>query len=383
VEQRGGTLAVSVARAPATGSTPGERIAAYRDLEPMVPASNEKLRTAFAGYELLGANTVFDTTVVATGPIVDGELRGDLVLVGGGNPTLTAEGPDSLTALAAAVSGAGVKRVQGSLIVDVSRYDRERTTPGWPDSAWPSAVGALSAIVVDRNRSTDALADPAVHATNAFRTELRGTGIEIAGPNATREKAPSPAGTELARRSSAPLGALIADMLTNSNNLTAELITKELGWRTAGKGTTVDGLRAVGAVLESRCVAVGTALDGSGLSGMNRQTAADLRLLTDTTRTRPWARSFRDGLAIGGTTGTLVGRFTGPAVRGRVWAKTGGLANARTLTGELVTRRGDTLTFSVLVNGNVPNAEAAIDAYVTALVTSGGEAATPAESSHR
>lgn len=336
----------------------------------MIPASNEKLRTAFAGYELLGQTVVFDTVVVATGPIVDGELRGDLVLIGGGDPTLTTDGPHSIAALVSAVSQAGVRRVQGSLIIDVSRYDRELTAPGWPDSVWPSAVGALSAIVVDRNRSAAALADPASHAAVTFRTSMLNAGVPIDGPNVTRADPPSLAGAELAKRSSVPLTQMISDMLTNSNNLTAELVTKELGWRTTGKGTTVDGLRAVRGVLDSRCVGAGTALDGSGLSGSNRQTAADLRSLTSATTARPWATAFRDGLAIGGTTGTLANRFTGPGARSRIRAKTGGLANARTLTGELTTTNGSRLTFSVLVNGNVPNAEAAIDTYITALITS-------------
>ena len=132
-------------------------------------------------------DTTFTTDVVATGPIVDGVVQGDLVLVGGGDSTLTRAGPHSLDTLAAQVQAAGITAVTGALLVDESRYDTVRTGAGWVEGAWQqSNVGLLSALVVDRNRAyadPAFAADPALVNLGAFREALGGAGVVVAGPD--------------------------------------------------------------------------------------------------------------------------------------------------------------------------------------------------------
>ena len=59
---------------------------------------------------------------------------------------------------------------------------------------------------------------------------------------------------------------------------------------------------------------------------------------------------FRSALPLSGTSGTLAGRMKGTPAENRVWAKTGTLSNVRTLSGYVLTRAGEPIAFSMMVN---------------------------------
>jgi D-alanyl-D-alanine carboxypeptidase/D-alanyl-D-alanine-endopeptidase (penicillin-binding protein 4) len=80
----------------------------------LTPASLTKLVTAAAALSRWPPDKVFHTRLLASGAIIEGELRGDLVLLGAGDPSLDDQ---AFWSLAAQLRGAGVKRVQGRLLV--------------------------------------------------------------------------------------------------------------------------------------------------------------------------------------------------------------------------------------------------------------------------
>ncbi len=80
----------------------------------LTPASLTKLVTAAAALHQWPPDKVFHTRLLGSGAIIDGELRGDLVLVGAGDPSLDDQ---AFWSLAAQLRGAGVTRVQGRLLV--------------------------------------------------------------------------------------------------------------------------------------------------------------------------------------------------------------------------------------------------------------------------
>jgi serine-type D-Ala-D-Ala carboxypeptidase/endopeptidase (penicillin-binding protein 4) len=104
-------------------------VARLADVE-FAPASNFKLLDAATALSYLGENFRFSTALVARGADEDGTLRGDLILVGGGDPVLSR---DDLRQAVAAVSAAGIRSVAGTVLVDGSIFDGQRYGSGW---AW-------------------------------------------------------------------------------------------------------------------------------------------------------------------------------------------------------------------------------------------------------
>jgi len=352
----------------------GEVVAHQPDLQ-LLPASNQKLLTAMGALEVLDGNSRFVTTVTTSEPVVDGVVEGDLVLVGGGDPTLRRAGAHSLAALARLVGANGITTVRGSLLVDETRFDTRREADGWLDWQRPTYAGALSALVVDGNQSrSDAafLADPATAAAEVFRRQLAAEGVAVAGP--TAHVFQPAAGTEVARLESAPFDALVDDMLMHSDNMIAESLVKEIDVVRGGVGSTAGGLRAIRAALESRCIPVaGADADGSGLSRANRRASREWRQLLAAARMAPWADQLIAALPTGGRSGTLSGRLTSMSTAGNVRAKTGSIIPGRALSGYLTTMGGRDAVFSVVVNGRNPGpSQGAIDALITTVASARG-----------
>jgi len=123
----------------------GETIYAKNADKLVMPASNMKIVTMTVAAEKLGWNFTYETRLEATGTITDGILNGDLVVVGGGDPTILTNdgGPAPLFAeWAAALRKAGIKRVNGRIIGDDSYFDDETLGMGW---SWDDMVFGYSA----------------------------------------------------------------------------------------------------------------------------------------------------------------------------------------------------------------------------------------------
>lgn len=102
----------------------------------LVPASVAKVLTTAVALDLLGPGHELRTRLFAAGPLTDGRLAGDLVLVGGADPGLNARFLDGDAragprAFAAAVRAAGIRRVDGALRLDESLLDDEPVHPSW------------------------------------------------------------------------------------------------------------------------------------------------------------------------------------------------------------------------------------------------------------
>jgi serine-type D-Ala-D-Ala carboxypeptidase/endopeptidase (penicillin-binding protein 4) len=120
------------------------------------------------------------------------------------------------------------------------------------------------------------------------------------------------------------VGDIVAAMLRESDNQTAELLMKEVG-RTTGHPSTAGG----GAVVASTLGRAAPA-DGSGLSLDDRATCQELLEVFD----RPVVgEAIDDGLAVAGRSGTLTRRFVDTPLAGRLRAKSGSLNTVRSLSG--------------------------------------------------
>jgi D-alanyl-D-alanine carboxypeptidase/D-alanyl-D-alanine-endopeptidase (penicillin-binding protein 4) len=347
-----------------------------------IPASTMKLVTGAAVLAALGPDHTFRTTVVQA-------KAGEIVLVGGGDPYLTAKSAAGTFPRRASVNDLA-KSTAAALARSRTRtvrlgYDaRLFTGPAW-NPAWPRGYGdqvtPISALWVDEGRLYGSTGprtkNPARAAAEAFGAALRKRGVRVTGLAPTR--APQGA-TELAAVASPALERVVEQMLLVSDNDAAEVLLRHVALAAGRPGSTAEGVRAVGAQLTE--LGVGTEgariVDGSGLARQNALPATTLvRLLRlAAAETRPELRALVTGLPVAGVEGSLRIRFGDDASlagRGVVRGKTGTLREVHSLAGLIRTRDGSVLVFAFLINRpkNAFNARVWLDRATAAISTCG------------
>ena len=111
--------------------TTGAVIDEYRSDHVVPPASVMKLLTTGAALVTLGADFRFTTTLEYTGRIENGVLYGDLYIRGEGDPSLGDKRQSFLPRWVRAIQAAGIRRIEGGIIADMSAFDGEATNPAW------------------------------------------------------------------------------------------------------------------------------------------------------------------------------------------------------------------------------------------------------------
>lgn len=261
----------------------GEILEARNPLLPLPPASTAKTITTLYALETLGPDFRFQTRLLGTGPVKNGRLAGDLILAGGGDPTLDS---DMLGTLAMRLKKAGVREVAGRFLyhdaalprlrmIDQGqpvtagynpaisglnlnfnrvRFHWARASDGWDVTMNAQArrygpqVSVTRMRVVDRQMpvytysggmggdewtvASGALGSdgsrwlpvrrPSIYAAEVFQTLARSHGIDL--PQAQRVGDLPVGATMLADLPSAPLSVILRDMLKFSTNLTAEAV---------------------------------------------------------------------------------------------------------------------------------------------------------------
>jgi serine-type D-Ala-D-Ala carboxypeptidase/endopeptidase (penicillin-binding protein 4) len=353
---------------------------------PSVPASTAKLATAVASLDTLGPGARFTTKVVESAGQPGGAVR--IVLVGGGDPTLAAGRPPAadypqpatLQALAAATARAlrAQHHAAVRLSYDSALYSGAGLAPGWTDSYVTTGnVTPISALEVDQGRLLpDGLpqdADdpgnlsprsfhPAADAAAAFRRFLARDGVQVSAGSG--QVTTTRGTTQLAAVSSPPLSAMVAQMLTESNNVIAENLARHVAIALGLPATFGGAARAVTTVAGRLGAAAGVHLvDGSGLSAQDRIPAATLVRLVGVAASpaHPDLRPAITGLPVAGFSGTLspgqsVFGAMAAAARGVVRAKTGNLDTVVSLAGIVDDRNGTVLTF-VFMADQIPGAQ--------------------------
>lgn len=318
-------LGGSVALVVLDGATGSVLQAREPDL-PLPPASVAKAVTALYALDRLGPDHRFVTRVLATGPVTGGMVQGDLVLVGGGDPTLQT---DQLGDLVARLAKGGLRGATGrflywdgalpalrgiaedqpdhvgynaaisGLCLNFNRvhFEWKRDGTDWRVAVdargerFVPAVGRVRVAVAQREAplftyapgpveewtvASGALGkggsrwlpvrDPGAYVAEVFRTLARGQGIGLEpGERATA----LPAGSELGRLESEPLATVLRDMLRFSTNLTAECV----GLAASGLTTLEASGRAMSDWVAAAFGVQVDLHDHSGLGGRSRVTA--------------------------------------------------------------------------------------------------------------
>lgn len=314
-----------------------------------MPASTTKLVTASNALTAFGPAKRFNTTVRT------GSASNRVVLVGGGDPTLSSAQLNALAkATAAKLKAKKVTSVR--VYADDSLFPAPTLAYGWKSSYVPADITRVRALVRDQRDLTDTTADAGVY----FRDRLKAYGVPAGYYGRTKASTTS---AVLATSAGQQLDTIVGRMLMNSDNEIAEALHKQVGVKFGYGASWAGALKAQRAQSVKRALPTNALYDGSGLSRADRLTAVQLARLVDSafdTKNKVALAPLRSSSAMptAGRTGTLrasYGRFTTAASKcaaGKVWAKTGTLDDAVALAGWTKGSDGRIKTFAFLVNGN-------------------------------
>ena len=142
---------------------------------------------------------------------------------------------------------------------------------------------------------------------------------------------------------------------TVSQNFYAEMICKLLGATVGAEGSSAAGTAVVKEWLKGVGIADAELADGSGLSRKDQCSVASLVKLLAWWRSQKEFKPFVESLPASGTDpGTLKRRMV--SIQGKVRAKTGHISGVSALSGYVETESGDTMVFSIVVNGGASGA---------------------------
>ncbi|HEX4249352.1 MAG TPA: D-alanyl-D-alanine carboxypeptidase/D-alanyl-D-alanine-endopeptidase [Pseudonocardia sp.] len=348
----------------------------------MQPGSAAKLLTSTAALLTLDPTMRIKTRVVA-GPTPD-----SVVLVGGGDPTLSVLPKDSDSVYPGAAKLDNLaEEVRNShpgvihtVTVDISRFTGDGMAQGWETSDIAGGnITPIEPLILDGGRTKpDELdpprtADPALDAGKALAQRLGADPTKVAVATAPA------AAAVLGEVSSPPINDLVENALRISDNVLAESLARQVA---IARGADPSFVGAAGAVKDT-LTAAGfdvsgvTTVDGSGLSTDDLVPARLLGQImavaggpaSDKRAQR--LRPLLSGLPVAGGDGTLDDRFgagDSTAGRGFVRAKTGTLTGVSTLAGVVTDTDGRLLTFALMANGTSPSqSRPRLDALAAAL----------------
>jgi D-alanyl-D-alanine carboxypeptidase/D-alanyl-D-alanine-endopeptidase (penicillin-binding protein 4) len=348
--------------------TTGQQLWGRDPDQPMPPGSTNKILTTAAVLLTLDPTTRLTTKVLA-GPAPD-----SVVLVGGGDPTLSSLPPGSdsvypgaakLASLADEVKAAHPGPIR-SVVIDTGMFTGDGMAPGWDRSDIQGGnFTPIGSLILDGGRGKPDELDPPRSATPATDAGKALAQLLGADSSAVTVGNAAPNAAELGRVSSPPLSDLVETTLRISDNVLAEALARHLAIAKGDAPSFSGAATAVRDTLAANGFNVDGArtVDGSGLSTQDLVPAKVLGQIMSVAAGPagdPRADKLRPllaGLPVAGGDGTLDNRFdTGASAEGKGWvrAKTGTLTGVSALTGTVTDEDGRLLTFALMSNGASP-----------------------------
>jgi D-alanyl-D-alanine carboxypeptidase/D-alanyl-D-alanine-endopeptidase (penicillin-binding protein 4) len=393
-------------KANALGSSVHVAVLDVATAQPLYQLGADTLTTPASTTKLLTAATV----LAARGPAyrlttraVAGDEPGEVVLIGGGDPTMAVNakgqfpGAARLDKLAAQVKKALGGTRPTKVVIDTSLYSGPTIAKGWSTGliSPQGQVASIQSLMTNAGRIKPVhheagpdprYNDPALAAGKAFAKQL-GVTAEV-----TRGKAPkvaagassapgqTAAGTELGKVQSPPLVQILDWMLQQSDNVIAEAMGRQVALA-GGYPASFDGASQAMIAKINDLGLPGDEVNLYDASGLSRHDGISPTVLTGVLAMAAGGDQPKLSSLFGGLpawSGTLADRFAAAngdkVAQGVVRAKTGSLNAVSTMAGELVTKDGRLLAFAVMADqtsGGAQSAQAAIDAVVTRLVGCG------------
>ncbi len=388
-----------------------------------MPASNMKILTTATALSLLGPDHTFPTAFAARGPVAEGTLQGDLLVVGRGDPSVSdhmlGDAMLPLRAIADSIAAHGITRIAGRVVAAGNAFPDAVLGYGWsyddfayaysapidellfnegfselhvrggerpgdsvhvetrpartfprvrvlattvaaplPDSTRPLRARTDSAtwdVVVEGTIAAHDSAtlqvthhDPDAAYVAALREALHDRGIAVDDAPADTLAAVD----TIVTLASPPLRDILEAVMKPSQNQIAEMLFRAVALQETGTGRVDSAVAVVRRQISAWGAAPNEAVihDGSGLSRYDYVTPRTLVRVLDAMRKSPSFRTYYDALPIAGVDGTIRNRMKGTPAEGNVHAKTGSVAQARSLSGYVTTADHHMLIFSFLAN---------------------------------
>ena len=413
----------------------GDTILSHNAAKLFMPASNMKIITGAVALTQLGPDYRFRTTLLATGPIVEGKLRGDLVIVGRGDPTasdhMRGDAMLAMLEVADSIAARGIARIEGRIRAEGDAFPGAIYGYGWswdevdepysagvdelyfnegfsriiirggafpgepvtaavlPSRGYPrvrvdartvaspdSTLAAGDALItplsirVDRDSAPGAIvvrgtiaphdsqvvrfahAAPPVAYITALQEALEARGLAVAGSDSASRGAPQGMMDTIAVVLSPPLREILPAFEKPSQNQIGEILLRTLALERTGVGIPDSGR----AIVERQLLDWGVTRegfvvrDGSGLSRYNYLSPEAIVRVLDVMRQDTVFQVFYGALPVAGIDGTLANRMKGTYAEANARAKTGFIAQARSLSGYVTSADGRLLIYSLLCN---------------------------------
>lgn len=328
-------------------------LASHQGTIPLSAASVTKIATTLAALQTFGPEHQFNTMISATGPIKNGQLKGDLVIQGGEDPFFVWE---EAIALGNALSQIGIKQITGNLIITGKFYMNYEFDPetsgnllklGLNSNIWPAEA------------ETQYLTLPP--GTPRPQVEIQGYVLVKPTPPANLQP--------LVRHYSKPLGELVKLMNMYSNNMMADMLANAVG------GPQIVAQKAAQAAeVPPQEIQL---INGSGLGEENRISprAACGMFLALERYLQPYNMTLADVVAI---VGQDLGVLQGRNIPKFSVIKTGSLSRVSTLAGIIPTQKQGNVCLAIMnMGGELDGFRTQQDNLLQELLTQWGAVTSP------
>lgn len=318
----------------------GKILTSHNADRPLLPASIMKTVTIAGLLQEKGLEERFHTYVYADGPIKGNCIEGDLLIMGGGDPTLGAncapESADIAEEIIAALRHKGITKINGDIRIDSSLYTGPACPPSWASGDLNEAYGTGShALNFRRNASgSRAVKNPESIFLSYLSAALKGAGISVSGNTKTGSAGLSNGehAIEILDHVSDTYAEVMRSCMMRSDNLFAENLLRAFalargkeGSTEAGASEMIDYWKTAGIPVEGV-----TLIDGSGLSRSNRVTANFINGILQTMGDNEEYASF---MPLAGQEGTLSEFLKDTALDAYVAMKTGSMKGIQCYAG--------------------------------------------------
>lgn len=334
-----------------TDLSTGKTVCASGENKSLIPASIMKTVTIASLSKESDVTRPLETTVYIDGDIKTGVLRGNLIVIGAGDPSLNASteptSADIIAEIVDALKQKKVNSIEGRVIIDEDVFSGPDIPPTWAKGDLMHSYGTGSHGLNYRNNASgkSAVSNPA----RIFERDLQ-RAFEQAGITLLNESVRQGERHLLVTHKSAPLSEIMRSCMMRSDNLYAESMLRLYGKETTGQGSTSSGASEEMKYWKKHGIDMSGVeiIDGSGLSRSNRVTA---KMMTGVLRDMADDVDYVSYFPLAGQEGTLRKFLADTPLDSYIALKTGSMSGIQCYAGyKLDDDFAPTHTVVVIVN---------------------------------